>query len=190
MNKKGVIHRSCGVGCVRMRLCIFACLIIFWHTVSLACRSFCASIKQYPIPKMESFLCILAVPLSLHIDIYLFFFFPLAGSPSHSLANLQGDRTEKVGVVDSEYVVHQGIQTLGGSSADKVGTFLCCVLSYIAICYCHVAHVNARVGQPSTNFNLRGLDFCLLDFIPSFFLHSIPCCTPWHYPTASAEAPE
>lgn len=31
----------------------------------------------------------------------------------------QGDRTQKVGVVDSEYVVHQGIQTLGSSSADK-----------------------------------------------------------------------
>ncbi|KAL5151257.1 hypothetical protein HKD37_13G037688 [Glycine soja] len=27
----------------------------------------------------------------------------------------QGDRTKKVGVVDSEYVFHQGIQTLGGS---------------------------------------------------------------------------
>ncbi|PKI61562.1 hypothetical protein CRG98_018058 [Punica granatum] len=26
----------------------------------------------------------------------------------------QGDRTKKVGVVDSEYIVHQGIQTLGG----------------------------------------------------------------------------
>lgn len=28
---------------------------------------------------------------------------------------LQGDRTKKVGVVDSQYVVHKGIQTLGGS---------------------------------------------------------------------------
>lgn len=28
--------------------------------------------------------------------------------------NSQGDRTKKVGVVDSEYIVHQGIQTLGG----------------------------------------------------------------------------
>uniref|UniRef100_A0A2P2J8E5 Uncharacterized protein n=1 Tax=Rhizophora mucronata TaxID=61149 RepID=A0A2P2J8E5_RHIMU len=27
----------------------------------------------------------------------------------------QGDRTRKVGVVDSEYIVHQGIQTLGGA---------------------------------------------------------------------------
>ncbi|XP_075502980.1 uncharacterized protein LOC142540592 isoform X1 [Primulina tabacum] len=32
----------------------------------------------------------------------------------------QGDRTTKVGVVDSEYVVHQSIQTLGGASARKV----------------------------------------------------------------------
>lgn len=28
---------------------------------------------------------------------------------------LQGDRTKKVGVVDSEYIFHKGIQTLGGS---------------------------------------------------------------------------
>ncbi|XP_057764526.1 uncharacterized protein LOC130985528 isoform X9 [Salvia miltiorrhiza] len=31
----------------------------------------------------------------------------------------QGDRTKKIGVVDSEYVVHQSIQTLGGASARK-----------------------------------------------------------------------
>ncbi|KAL0310651.1 UNVERIFIED_CONTAM: hypothetical protein Sangu_2359800 [Sesamum angustifolium] len=31
-----------------------------------------------------------------------------------------GDRTKKVGVVDSEYIVHQSIQTLGGQSARKV----------------------------------------------------------------------
>ncbi|KAL8214680.1 hypothetical protein R6Q57_004129 [Mikania cordata] len=31
----------------------------------------------------------------------------------------QGDRSKKVGIVDSEYVVHQGIQTLGGASAKK-----------------------------------------------------------------------
>ncbi|KAL6992631.1 hypothetical protein U1Q18_010743, partial [Sarracenia purpurea var. burkii] len=34
----------------------------------------------------------------------------------------QGDRTKKVGVVDSEYVVHQGIQTLGGASARKASS--------------------------------------------------------------------
>ncbi|EPS71893.1 hypothetical protein M569_02866, partial [Genlisea aurea] len=28
----------------------------------------------------------------------------------------QGDRTQKVGIVDSEYVIHQGIQTLGSTS--------------------------------------------------------------------------
>ncbi|XP_073016977.1 uncharacterized protein [Primulina eburnea] len=32
----------------------------------------------------------------------------------------QGDRTKKVGIVDSEYIVHQSIQTLGGVSARKV----------------------------------------------------------------------
>ncbi|KAM3343665.1 hypothetical protein P3S68_025755 [Capsicum galapagoense] len=31
----------------------------------------------------------------------------------------QGDRTKKVGVVDSEYIFHQGIQTLGGPSLKK-----------------------------------------------------------------------
>nr|AFK46254.1 unknown [Lotus japonicus] len=30
----------------------------------------------------------------------------------------QGDRTQNVGIVDSEYVVHNAIQTLGGSSHD------------------------------------------------------------------------
>ncbi|XP_010278336.1 PREDICTED: uncharacterized protein LOC104612579 isoform X2 [Nelumbo nucifera] len=32
----------------------------------------------------------------------------------------QGDRTKKVGVIDSEFIVHKGIQTLGGSSARKI----------------------------------------------------------------------
>ena len=31
----------------------------------------------------------------------------------------QGDRTEKVGVIDSEYVVHQGIPSLGGPSRGR-----------------------------------------------------------------------
>ncbi|KAL1829738.1 hypothetical protein DCAR_0209105 [Daucus carota subsp. sativus] len=31
----------------------------------------------------------------------------------------QGDRTQNIGVVDSEYLVHQGIQTLGGASRKK-----------------------------------------------------------------------
>lgn len=35
----------------------------------------------------------------------------------------QGDRTQKVGVIDSEYVVHQGIPSLGGLSVRKVSTF-------------------------------------------------------------------
>lgn len=34
----------------------------------------------------------------------------------------QGDRTKKVGVVDSEYVVHQSIQTLGGPSTKKASS--------------------------------------------------------------------
>jgi hypothetical protein len=42
----------------------------------------------------------------------------------------QGDRAEKVGVIDSEYVVHQGIPSLGGPSlsskvclSSQIGTF-------------------------------------------------------------------
>ncbi|KAG5561514.1 hypothetical protein RHGRI_004528 [Rhododendron griersonianum] len=42
----------------------------------------------------------------------------------------QGDRTRKVGVVDSEYIVHQGIQTLGGASARKV---ICSSCSFVFI---------------------------------------------------------
>ncbi|GAB2298713.1 hypothetical protein Dimus_032786 [Dionaea muscipula] len=34
----------------------------------------------------------------------------------------QGDRTQKVGIVDSEYILHQGIQTLGGSSVKKMSS--------------------------------------------------------------------
>lgn len=38
----------------------------------------------------------------------------------------QGDRTKKVGVIDSEYIFHKGIQTLGGGGppGKKVGFFL------------------------------------------------------------------
>ncbi|KAK1304569.1 hypothetical protein QJS10_CPB11g02388 [Acorus calamus] len=32
----------------------------------------------------------------------------------------QGDRTRKVGVIDSEYIIHQGIPSLGGTSANKL----------------------------------------------------------------------
>ena len=38
---------------------------------------------------------------------------------------LQGDRTRKVGVVDSEYIVHKGIQTLGGSGLPAKKVLLC-----------------------------------------------------------------
>ncbi|RWR90362.1 hypothetical protein CKAN_01945400 [Cinnamomum micranthum f. kanehirae] len=34
----------------------------------------------------------------------------------------QGDRTKKVGVIDSEFIVHQGIQSLGGASANKLSS--------------------------------------------------------------------
>lgn len=43
---------------------------------------------------------------------------------------LQGDRTRNVGIIDSEYIVHKGIQTLGGSGlpAKKV---ICFVFSLV-----------------------------------------------------------
>lgn len=31
----------------------------------------------------------------------------------------QGDRTKKVGIIDSEYIIHRGIQTLGGGASTK-----------------------------------------------------------------------
>lgn len=34
----------------------------------------------------------------------------------------QGDRSKKVGVVDSEYIVHKGIQSLGGSGHPTMRT--------------------------------------------------------------------
>lgn len=34
----------------------------------------------------------------------------------------QGDRTKKVGVIDTEFIVHHGIPTLGRSSVDKIPT--------------------------------------------------------------------
>lgn len=37
-----------------------------------------------------------------------------------SMLVLQGDRTKRVGVIDSEYVVHQGVKTLGGFSEEQV----------------------------------------------------------------------
>lgn len=33
---------------------------------------------------------------------------------------IQGDRSKNIGVVDSEYIVHMGIPTLGGSDENKV----------------------------------------------------------------------
>ncbi|XP_062186606.1 uncharacterized protein LOC133890167 isoform X4 [Phragmites australis] len=35
---------------------------------------------------------------------------------------IQGDRTKNIGVVDSEFIVHRGVQTLGGSAIAKDGT--------------------------------------------------------------------
>jgi len=43
-------------------------------------------------------------------------------------AIFQGDRTQNVGVVDEEYVVHKGIQTLGGSG-EETAKVLCSFLS-------------------------------------------------------------
>lgn len=36
---------------------------------------------------------------------------------------LQGDRTKNVGVVDREYIVHKGIQTLGGNEQELTKVF-------------------------------------------------------------------
>ncbi|CAN1346073.1 hypothetical protein LINPERPRIM_LOCUS40624 [Linum perenne] len=39
----------------------------------------------------------------------------------------QGDRTKNIGIVDSEYIVHEGLPTLGGSASDKVRKILICI---------------------------------------------------------------
>lgn len=57
----------------------------------------------------------------------------------------QGDRTRNVGVVDSEYVVHKGIQTLGGSGNNTTKVFVSllsrCLNWFLSISflnlYCH-----------------------------------------------------
>lgn len=49
----------------------------------------------------------------------------------------QGDRTEKVGVVDSQYVLHMAIQTLG-SSPRKVCVCVCIWSSIITLWLCYV----------------------------------------------------
>jgi hypothetical protein len=36
------------------------------------------------------------------------------------LISYQGDRTKSIGIVDSEYIVHYGLPTLGGSASEKV----------------------------------------------------------------------
>lgn len=38
----------------------------------------------------------------------------------------QGNRTTNIGIVDSEYVIHLGLPTLGGSAGSKVNGF--CIL--------------------------------------------------------------
>ncbi|CAN1346070.1 hypothetical protein LINPERPRIM_LOCUS40624 [Linum perenne] len=40
----------------------------------------------------------------------------------------QGDRTKNIGIVDSEYIVHEGLPTLGGSASDKVRKILISVV--------------------------------------------------------------
>lgn len=45
----------------------------------------------------------------------------------------QGNRTQNIGVVDSEYVVHEGLPTLGGTAGDKVLLFLL-ISTYFSKC--------------------------------------------------------
>ncbi|KAI7747366.1 hypothetical protein M8C21_018636 [Ambrosia artemisiifolia] len=55
----------------------------------------------------------------------------------------QGDRSKKVGVVDSEFIVHQGIQTLGGASAKKTS-------DHVDLSKKHVVDVRAEIRRQST----------------------------------------
>ena len=52
--------------------------------------------------------------------------------------NIQGDRSKKVGVIDSEYIVHKGIQSLGGSGHVTTRTtikVLLCLLPFLYFLY-------------------------------------------------------
>jgi len=42
----------------------------------------------------------------------------------HLSAIFQGDRMKNVGVVDSEYIVHLGLPTLGGSNGNEASDFI------------------------------------------------------------------
>nr|XP_043610035.1 uncharacterized protein LOC122581811 [Erigeron canadensis] len=55
----------------------------------------------------------------------------------------QGDRSKKVGVVDSEYIVHQGTQTLGGASAKKTS-------DSVELLKKHAVDVRAEIRRQST----------------------------------------
>ena len=52
----------------------------------------------------------------------------------------QGDRTKKVGVVDSQYVVHKGIQTLGGSDHGATKVFSSSLYISFVNLYCVTAN--------------------------------------------------
>ncbi|KAJ9566459.1 hypothetical protein OSB04_002425 [Centaurea solstitialis] len=103
----------------------------------------------------------------------------------------QGDRSKKVGVVDSEFIIHQGIQTLGGASAKKVIHFFAIfTLSYVCIyghiwyaiellvCFTFVLSVsinklNYIFFQTTNHVDLMKLCFYFFyidDFISSLFL--------------------
>ncbi|KAJ9563044.1 hypothetical protein OSB04_008204 [Centaurea solstitialis] len=56
----------------------------------------------------------------------------------------QGDRSKKVGIVDSQYVVHQGIQSLGGPSAKKI-------LNDSDLPKTHAVDTRAEIRRQSTN---------------------------------------
>ncbi|XP_071930426.1 uncharacterized protein [Coffea arabica] len=82
----------------------------------------------------------------------------------------QGDRTKNVGVVDSEYIVHQSIQTLGGKSAKKViylftsFSFLLMyevVISWHGYTYATILHATAHINTKSLTFLIlfRGRKF-------------------------------
>ncbi|XP_024983467.1 uncharacterized protein LOC112519523 isoform X1 [Cynara cardunculus var. scolymus] len=55
----------------------------------------------------------------------------------------QGDRSKKVGVVDSEFIIHQGIQTLGGASAKKT-------TNHVDLMKKHGVDVRAEIRRQST----------------------------------------
>ena len=63
----------------------------------------------------------------MHNSLFIFLPNPSNVVVIHLLTIFQGDRMRNVGVVDSEYIVHLGLPTLGGSNGNEASDFHFCL---------------------------------------------------------------